>query len=150
MVERVIASDAALALIARLKAEHGDDLIFFQSGGCCDGSSPMCYLPGELTPGPHDRQIGSVGGCAFFMRDSQYALWQHTQLIVDVVPGSSGTFSLEGPYQLSFIARARVFTDAEQTQLAHVNAATALPTSSSDAATTLSASAAQCTARVCE
>lgn len=113
MVERVIATADALALLVRLKAEHGDGLVFFQSGGCCDGSSPMCYLPGELAPGPYDRVIGVIGGCEFFISDSQYEYWQHTQLIIDVVPGNAGTFSLEGPYGVSFITRSRLFTDEE-------------------------------------
>lgn len=117
MTERVTATPAALQLIERLQGKHGPNLIFFQSGGCCDGSAPMCYLPGELTPGPHDLLLGSIGGCPFHISKSQYEYWQNTQLIIDVVAGNGDTFSLEGPEGVSFITRSRLFSDAESTAL---------------------------------
>lgn len=116
MVERVIATDAALALIARLKAKHGD-LMFHQSGGCCDGSAPMCYALGEFLVGDADVLLGYVGGCPFYMGRAQFEYWRHTQLIIDVVPGRGGMFSLEGPEGLRFLTRSRVFSDAEAAEL---------------------------------
>lgn len=109
---RVIATDAALALIARLEARHGE-LMFHQSGGCCDGSSPMCYPRGEFRVGGSDVCLGEIGGAPFYMSEAQFAYWRHTQLIIDVVPGRGGMFSLEGPEGLRFLTRSRLFSDAE-------------------------------------
>ncbi|MDQ3059785.1 MAG: DUF779 domain-containing protein [Pseudomonadota bacterium] len=120
MVERVVATETALALIERLKAEHGAQLMFFQSGGCCDGSAPMCYLIGELTVGRYDLLLGSIGGCEFFISQSQYEYWQNTQLIIDVTQGHGSTFSLEGPHGVCFITTSRLFTDDERQALAPV------------------------------
>ncbi len=111
-VSRVLATDAALDLIARLKAKHGP-LMFHQSGGCCDGSSPMCYPDGELLVGDGDVRLGEIGGCPFYIGAAQYEYWKHTQLIIDVVPGRGGMFSLEGPERLRFLTRSRLFSDAE-------------------------------------
>ena len=115
-VSRVLATDAALALIAKLKAKHGP-LMFHQSGGCCDGSSPMCFPDGELLVGDSDVLLGEIGGCPFYMSAAQYEYWQHTQLIIDVVPGRGGMFSLEGPEGLRFLTRSRLFSDEEQAAL---------------------------------
>jgi hypothetical protein len=115
-VSRVLATDAALALIAKLKAKHGP-LMFHQSGGCCDGSSPMCFPEGELLVGDSDVLLGEIGGCPFYMSAAQYEYWQHTQLIIDVVPGRGGMFSLEGPEGLRFLTRSRLFDDEEQAAL---------------------------------
>ena len=115
-VSRVLATDAALDLIARLKAKHGP-LMFHQSGGCCDGSSPMCYPEGELIVGDGDVRLGEIGGCPFYMSAAQFEYWQHTQLTIDVVPGRGGMFSLEGPERLRFLTRSRLFTDEEQADL---------------------------------
>ncbi|MBK8185362.1 MAG: DUF779 domain-containing protein [Candidatus Competibacteraceae bacterium] len=115
-VSRVLATDAALALIDRLKAKHGP-LMFHQSGGCCDGSSPMCYPEGELLVGDSDVRLGEIGGCPFYMSAPQFAYWKHTQLTIDVVAGRGGMFSLEGPEGLRFLTRSRLFTDEEQTML---------------------------------
>lgn len=120
MVERVIATEAALALIERLKAKHGAQLMFFQSGGCCDGSAPMCYLIGELTVSRYDLRLGSIGGCEFFISQSQYEYWQNSQLIIDVTQGHGSTFSLEGPEGVCFLTRSRLFTDDEREALAPV------------------------------
>jgi uncharacterized protein len=94
--DRVTATPAALALIERLRALHGD-LLFHQSGGCCDGSAPMCYQAGEFRTGAQDVRLGTIGGCPFFMGAAQFAYWRHTQLIIDVVPGRGSGFSLEAP-----------------------------------------------------
>jgi hypothetical protein len=115
-ISRVLATDATLALIARLKARHGP-LMFHQSGGCCDGSAPMCFPEGELLVGDSDVLLGEIGGCPFYMSAAQYDYWKHTQLIIDVVPGRGGMFSLEGPEGLRFLTRSRLFSDEEQAAL---------------------------------
>ena len=109
---KVIATDAALALIERLEAKYGN-LMFHQSGGCCDGSSPMCYPLGDFMVGESDVLMGEIGGCPFYMSAAQYEYWKHTQLIIDVVKGRGGMFSLEGPEGLRFLTRSRLFTDGE-------------------------------------
>ena len=116
MVDRVIATDSALALIEQLRQQYGD-LMFHQSGGCCDNSAANCYLPGDLTIGPYDVHLGDVGGMPFYISASQYAYWKHTQLILDVIDGHGGTFSLEGSTGKAFHTRSRLFTDAEWAEL---------------------------------
>jgi uncharacterized protein (DUF779 family) len=106
---KVIATEAALQLIEKLKAKYGP-IMFHQSGGCCDGSSPMCYPQGELIIGDSDVLLGEIGGCPFYIAASQYEYWKHTQLIIDVVPGRGGMFSLEGPEGVRFLTRSRVFS----------------------------------------
>lgn len=115
-LRRVYATPAAIDLIARLKRKHGD-LMFHQSGGCCDGSSPMCYPRGEFLTGDSDVLLGELEGTPFYMSRSQFEYWKHTQLIVDVVPGRGGMFSLEGPEGLRFLIRSRLFTDEEAAAL---------------------------------
>ncbi len=109
---QVLASESALSLIEKLRSKHGD-LMFHQSGGCCDGSSPMCYPRGEFLVGDSDVQLGEIGGAPFYMSKSQFEYWKHTQLTIDVVPGRGGMFSLEGPEGLRFLTRSRMFTDEE-------------------------------------
>ena len=109
---QVTATEAALGLIDRLRAKHGD-LMFHQSGGCCDGSSPMCYPLGEFMVGDQDVLLGTVGGAPFYIGRAQFEYWKHTQIILDVVPGRGGMFSLEGPEGIRFLSRSRVFTDEE-------------------------------------
>ncbi|HEX6594280.1 MAG TPA: DUF779 domain-containing protein [Bacillota bacterium] len=113
MVDRVIATKEALELIERLKEIHGD-LMFHQSGGCCDGSSPMCYPRGEFRVGDADICLGKIGDTPFYMAKDQYKYWKHTQLIIDVVEGGGGMFSLEGPEGKRFLTRSRVLTKDEQ------------------------------------
>jgi uncharacterized protein len=113
---RVVATEAALALIARLQARHGE-LLFHQSGGCCDGSSPMCYQQGDLLTGDADVRMGEIGGCPFFISRAQFEYWRHTQLIIDVVPGRGGMFSLENGEGVRFLTRSRVFGDEEYAAL---------------------------------
>jgi hypothetical protein len=113
MVDRVLATDAALQLIERLRAQHGP-LMFHQSGGCCDGSSPMCYPAGEFRVGGNDVKLGEIaGGIPVYMDADQFNYWKHTQLTIDVVPGRGGGFSLEAPEGVRFLTRSRVFTDQE-------------------------------------
>ena len=117
MVEKVIATEAALELIEFLKRKHGP-VMFHQSGGCCDNSAANCYLPTDLTIGPHDEFLGRIGGVPFYMSKSQYEYWKHTQVIVDVIDAhGGGTFSLEGPEGKAFISRSRLFTDEELAEL---------------------------------
>jgi uncharacterized protein (DUF779 family) len=116
---RVSATPAALELIRRLEARHGP-LLFHQSGGCCDGSSPMCFPRGEFAIGEVDVQLGEIGGQPFYMSESQFAYWMHTHLIIDVVEGRGGMFSLEGPEGLRFLTRSRLYSDEEAADLAPV------------------------------
>lgn len=111
-VEKVLATPAALMLIEQLKTKYGN-LMFHQSGGCCDGSAPMCYPAGEFLTGDSDVLLGEIGGCLFYIGAAQYEYWKHTQLIIDVVEGRGGMFSLEGPEGLRFLTRSRLFTDEE-------------------------------------
>ncbi len=109
---QVLATEAAVELMAKLHGKHGE-LMFHQSGGCCDGSSPMCYPRGEFMTGDSDVLLGDVAGVPFYMSKSQFEYWKHTQLILDVVPGRGGMFSLEGPEGVRFLIRSRIFTDEE-------------------------------------
>lgn len=113
MVERVIATRATLDLIEKLSDLHGP-LMFHKSGGCCDGSAPMCYEAGEFRVGDSDVLLGEISGMPFYMAKDQYEYWKHTQLIIDVVDGRGGMFSLEGPEGKRFLTRSRVFTEAEK------------------------------------
>lgn len=112
MVDRVVATPEALALIECLKSKYGE-LLFHQSGGCCDNSAANCYLPTDLTIGAYDVLLGYLGGVPFYIGKAQYGYWKHTQLIIDVTEGCGGTFSLEGPEGKAFLTRSRLFTDEE-------------------------------------
>jgi uncharacterized protein len=116
-VKRVIATDEAIALIRELQAQYGQELMFHQSGGCCDNSAANCYLPTDLTIGAYDVKLGEVGGVPFYISKSQYEYWKHTQLILDVIEGHGGTFSLEGNTGKAFHTRSRLFTDEEWAQI---------------------------------
>jgi len=117
MVARVLVTDDAAEMIARLKAMHGP-LMFHQSGGCCDGSAPMCYPAGEFKVGAQDVFMGEIADCKFYIGAAQFEYWRHTQLIIDVVPGRGAGFSLEAPEGVRFLTRSRVFTDTEADALA--------------------------------
>jgi uncharacterized protein (DUF779 family) len=119
MVERVVATPEALALIEEMKVQHGE-VLFHQSGGCCDNSAANCYLPSDLTIGPYDVNLGDVGGVPFYIGKLQYEYWKHTQLILDVIEGTGGTFSLEGNTGKAFHTRSRLFTDDEWSQIEHL------------------------------
>ena len=117
MTDRVLITDAAAAMVAKLKGQHGP-LMFHQSGGCCDGSAPMCYPSGEFKVGAQDVRIGEIAGCPFYIGAAQFEYWRHTQLIIDVVPGRGAGFSVEAPEGVRFLTRSRVFTDDEAIALA--------------------------------
>ena len=131
MVERVVATNDARMWIDRLTAKHGT-LAFHQSGGCCDGSSPMCFQKGEFKIGGADVLLGTIGTAEFHIGAEQYKLWEHTQLIIDVVQGRGASFSLEIPEGIRFLTRGRMFTGAEMAELgvcapARVDFSCALP-----------------------
>ncbi|TCU54426.1 hypothetical protein EDF58_1097 [Novosphingobium sp. PhB57] len=115
-VKRVAATPAALELVAELTAEYGP-MLFHQSGGCCDGSSPMCYPQGEFRIGEGDILLGEVSGAPVYIGRAQGMAWAHTQLILDVVPGRGGMFSLDNGRERRFLTRGRVFTEDELRQL---------------------------------
>jgi len=110
---RILATDAATAMIAALSVKHGP-LMFHQSGGCCDGSAPMCYPAGEFRVGTQDVLLGRVAGdVPVWIGAAQFDYWRHTQVTIDVVPGRGAGFSLEGPEGVRFVIRSRIFTDEE-------------------------------------
>ncbi|WP_125776839.1 DUF779 domain-containing protein [Antribacter gilvus] len=113
---RVAVTDAAAALLARLREQHGE-LMFHQSGGCCDGSSPMCYPAGELLTGDADVHLGDLELPGFtvpvWMSRAQFEYWKHTHLTIDVVPGRGAGFSVEAPEGVRFLIRSRLLTDEE-------------------------------------
>ena len=111
-VTRVVATEAARALIEELRAVHGP-LMFHQSGGCCDGSAPMCYPDGEFKVGQADVLLGEIEGCPVYIGGRQFELWAHTQLILDAVPGRGAGFSVEAPTGMRFLTRSRVFSEEE-------------------------------------
>ena len=116
-VDRVSITPAAEAIVESLRARHGP-LMFHQSGGCCDGSSPMCYPQTEFRVGASDVLLGTVADCPVYIGRAQFEYWSHTHLTIDVVPGRGAGFSLEAPEGLRFLTRSRVFTDEEATELA--------------------------------
>ena len=115
-VARVTITPAAEVVLRQLEAQHGP-LLFHQSGGCCDGSSPMCYPRGEFKIGQRDVCLGEIAGTPFYIGSQQFERWQHTQLLIDVVPGRGGGFSLEAPLGVRFLTRSRVFDETEQAWL---------------------------------
>ncbi|KAA8966881.1 DUF779 domain-containing protein [Mycobacterium sp.] len=135
-VDRVVVTAAAAALLRRLSEQHGP-LMFHQSGGCCDGSSPMCYPQGDFVVGDRDVLLGVLdiesglepgiepdvendadGGVPVWISGPQFQAWKHTQLVIDVVPGRGGGFSLEVPEGVRFLSRGRAFRDTEVAALA--------------------------------
>ena len=114
---RVVATDAAPQMMSDLRARHGP-LMFFQSGGCCDGSAPMCYPAGEFAVSDSDVLLGELDDVPFYMGAEQFAYWEHTQLIIDVVVGNGGMFSLDNGTGRRFLTRSRLFTDEEVGALA--------------------------------
>ncbi|QRM56275.1 DUF779 domain-containing protein [Sinorhizobium sp. BG8] len=109
---RVLATDAALQLIREIQADH-PDILFHQSGGCCDGSSPMCYPADDYIVGDRDVKLGEIGGVPVYISASQFEVWKHTQLIIDVVPGRGGMFSLDNGRERRFLTRSRMFSGGE-------------------------------------
>jgi uncharacterized protein (DUF779 family) len=115
-IPRVKVTDEAAKVIDELREKNGD-LMFHQSGGCCDGSSPMCYEKGEFLVGNADVWLGEIHGCDFYMAKDQFEYWQHTELTVDIVPGRGASFSLEIPLGIRFVTKSRVFSLEETRKL---------------------------------
>ncbi|MBE9539222.1 MAG: DUF779 domain-containing protein [Proteobacteria bacterium] len=115
-MNRVDITDEAKAVIDQIRGDVGP-LMFHQSGGCCDGSSPMCFAVGDFLIGQHDVKLGAIHDCGFYMSGDQFELWKNTHLTVDVVPGRGASFSLEIPLGVRFVVKSRVFTDEELSAL---------------------------------
>jgi len=111
-VAQVLATPAAARLVEQLRTKHGR-VLFHQSGGCCDGSSPMCYPEREFIVGDRDVLLGAIADAPFYISAPQFEYWKHTQLIIDVVDGRGGMFSLENGEGVRFLTRSRLFTDEE-------------------------------------
>jgi uncharacterized protein (DUF779 family) len=117
MTSRVSVTAEAATLIQSLRREHGE-LLFHQSGGCCDGSAPMCYPAGDFQTGGGDVLLGEIQGCPVYMGAAQFEYWRHTHLTIDVVPGRGSGFSLEAPRGVRFLTRSRLLTPSESLELA--------------------------------
>ena len=111
-LNKVSATDAARALLAEIVADHGP-VMFHQSGGCCDGSSPMCYAQGDFILGDRDVLLGMIGVTPFSIGAAQFEVWKHTILTIDVVPGRGGMFSLDNGRERRFLTRSRLFDGGE-------------------------------------
>lgn len=117
MTQRVIITQEAAELVRQLQARFGE-LMFHQSGGCCDGSQPMCFEKGEFKLGASDVCLGTIEGCEFWMNLDQFELWKYTQLCIDITAGRGSSFSLEIPTGFRFITKSRIFSDDELRNLA--------------------------------
>ena len=111
-VERVLVTDEAKKVINELRTKHGD-LMFHQSGGCCDGSQPMCFEKGDFKTGSSDVCLGNIEGCEFWMSRDQFEYWQYTQLNINITKGRGSSFSLEIPMGVRFMTQSRMFTEEE-------------------------------------
>ncbi|WP_074406278.1 MULTISPECIES: DUF779 domain-containing protein [Aquimarina] len=120
MISRIKITDAAKAVIDTLTAKHGE-LMFHQSGGCCDGSSPMCFQKGELMINETDIWLGNIHGCDFYMSEDQFEYWKHTQLTIDIVKGRGSSFSLEIPMGIRFVIKSRIYTEQEMRELSAIH-----------------------------
>jgi uncharacterized protein (DUF779 family) len=120
MIKRVLVDPEASALIAQLKERFGD-LMFHQSGGCCDGSSPMCFEKGEFKLGGSDVKLGEIDGCEFWMSKDQFEYWQHTQLTIGITKGRGSSFSIEIPTGFRFMIHSRMFNNDELDELEPVS-----------------------------
>lgn len=117
MIQRVLISEEAQKVVDTLRTRFGSELMFHQSGGCCDGSAPMCFEKGDFKVGAQDIWLGQVYGCDFFMSRDQFEYWKHTQLTLDVTPGRGSSFSIEIPMGIRFIIRSRLFSMEEYNDL---------------------------------
>jgi uncharacterized protein (DUF779 family) len=117
MTQRVTITQEASELVRQLQARFGD-LMFHQSGGCCDGSQPMCFEKGEFKLGASDVCLGMIEGCEFWMNQDQFELWKYTQLSIDITAGRGSSFSLEIPTGYRFITKSRIYSEDELSQLA--------------------------------
>lgn len=120
-VSRVLVTDKAKEVIGVLRAKHGE-LMFHQSGGCCDGSSPMCFPKDEFIVGPADVWLGEIDGCDFFIAKDQFEAWKHTELTIDVVPGRGASFSLEIPLGIRFVTKSKLFCLRDDEKLVETRA----------------------------
>jgi uncharacterized protein (DUF779 family) len=118
-IQRVAITPEAEQIIDQLRADNGS-LFFHQSGGCCDGSSPMCFQEGELMLNEMDVKLGNIHGCDFYMSRDQFEYWKHTHLTLDVVKGRGASFSLEIPLGVRFVIKSRLFTKEESEQLGDI------------------------------
>ena len=114
--KRVLVTDEAKKIIEQLRETHGE-LMFHQSGGCCDGSAPMCFSKGELMLNETNVWLGNIADCDFHMAKDQYEYWKHTQLTIDITKGRGASFSLEIPLGIRFIVRSRLFSEEEALNL---------------------------------
>lgn len=117
MIQRVLITEEAQKVVDTLRTRFGSELMFHQSGGCCDGSAPMCFEKGDFKVGAQDIWLGQVYGCDFFMSRDQFEYWKHTQLTLDVTPGRGSSFSIEIPMGIRFIIRSRLFSMEEYNDL---------------------------------
>ena len=118
--KRVESTQKANELIDRLREKHGTELMFHQSGGCCDGSAPMCFEVGDFMVGSCDVKLGEIHGCEFFMAPEQFEYMKNTHLTIDVVEGRGSSFSIEIPLGVRFIAISRLFTSEEFENLENI------------------------------
>ncbi len=121
VVERVSATDKAKVVIAQLRQKHGE-LMFHQSGGCCDGSAPMCFAKGDFMVGSRDVCLGEIEGCRFYMTSDQFEYYKNSHIVIDVAQGRGSSFSLEIPLGLRFMAVSRILTDDELANIRPVEA----------------------------
>lgn len=117
---RVLLTEKAIDIIDELRQRHQCELMFHQSGGCCDGSSPMCFEKGDFKVGASDVWLGNIYGCDFFMSADQFDYWKHTQLTLDITPGRGSSFSLEIPLGVRFMIRSRIFSLEEMDNLSPI------------------------------
>ena len=122
---RVLITAEAVKVVDQLKERYGE-LMFHQSGGCCDGSQPMCFEKGEFKTGESDVLLGEIAGCEFFMSRDQFEYWKHTQLTIGVTPGRGSSFSLEIPMGIRFITHSRMYTAAEEEKLSELRSGVAV------------------------
>jgi uncharacterized protein (DUF779 family) len=111
--QRVLITEPAKEVIDALRKRFGSELMFHQSGGCCDGSAPMCFEKGDFKVGSQDVWVGKVYNCDFFMSADQFEYWKYSELTLDVTPGRGSSFSIEIPMGIRFIIRSRVFSMEE-------------------------------------
>lgn len=121
LVERVLVTEKARAVIDQLRQQHGE-LMFHQSGGCCDGSAPMCFAKGDFLIGSRDLCLGEIHGCSFYMAADQFEYYKNMHITVDVSEGRGSSFSLEIPFGLRFMAISRLFTEDELSHIRPVEA----------------------------
>lgn len=131
-IPRVKITPEAAAVVEQLRAANGE-LMFHQSGGCCDGSSPMCYPKDEFMVGGSDVWLGEIAGCDFYMAKDQFEFWQHTELTIDVVKGRGASFSIEIPLGLRFVTKSRIFTYEESQDLIETHLGNASETHGAEA-----------------